>query len=101
MRKGYVFQTKFFVVRALKGSSYPHFAIVISNKFAKSSVTKNKLKRAISVGIEKYLESDKIKNYQYVFIPKKRILNENDKIAVNVEEISTEVYSVLSEISLP
>ncbi len=96
-----MFHTNFFVVRALNGGSIPHFAIVISNKFVKGSVIKNKLKRVIAVGIEKHLSSDKVKAAQYVFIPKKRILNENGKIAVNVEEISTDVYTFLSEVHIP
>lgn len=74
----------------------PLFCIIISNKFSKKSTVKNKLKRAISKGVEEFIKENKYG--WFVLIPKKRLLGENAKIAVDVEKIGTETYSLLSKV---
>ena len=82
---------------SFEGESIPKFCIILSNKFAKKSSVKNKIKRAISVGIEQSIKNEF--HGWFVFIPKRRILGQDDKITVDVEKISAEAYSTLSKVA--
>ncbi len=72
--------------------------IVVSGKFSKSSVIRNKIKRLIAEEVRVNISS--MPAGKYVFIPKKNILNENGKISVNVEILSSEINTLLSKMAL-
>ncbi len=83
---------------AFETGTNPLFCIVISNRFCKKSTVRNKLKRAIAKGVYAFIKEGKYG--WFVIIPKKRLLKENDKIAVDVEKIGTESYSLLSKVAV-
>lgn len=72
--------------------------IVVSSKFSKSSVIRNQIKRLIAEPVRVNITS--MPAGKYVFIPKKNILNENGKISVNVEILSSEINTLLSKMAL-
>lgn len=73
--------------------------IIISNKFSKKASAKNKVRRSIAGEVKNYLLPKNVNGW-FVFIPKKRLLNENGKITVDAKEISLGIDSLLSKMAV-
>ena len=71
--------TPLFVLKfSENGEKLSRFAFVISKKIDKRAVIRNRIKRSISRGLEKIV-SDINKEYDFVFIVKKQILDKDQK----------------------
>lgn len=101
-KKGFEYSGRFFIVKYLisdNNEGLPLFGIVISNKFAKKSVTKTKVKRIFLGPIGEYVRANQgLAAGQFVFIPKKQILSENGRITDDVEAITAEINTFLSKV---
>ena len=74
------------------------FGLVISGKFSKKAVIRNKVRRFIAESIR--LRLDSIPGGKFIFIPKKNILDENGKIKTDAKTISAEVNTLLSKMDI-
>ncbi len=101
-KKGLEYSGRFFIVKYLISNNkedLPLFGIVISNKFAKKTVIKTKVKRIFLGTIAEYIRSNPgLVGGQFVFIPKKQILSENGRITHDVEAITAEINTFLSKV---
>ena len=75
------------------------FAIIASNKFSKSAVVQNGVKRLIGNVIEEKVDKFP-SSYSYIFIPKKSILDKDGKINRSAEEINIEIDTFLSKMAV-
>ncbi|OGC51707.1 hypothetical protein A2982_03490 [candidate division WWE3 bacterium RIFCSPLOWO2_01_FULL_39_13] len=83
--------------KAFEGQADKKFAVIASNRFCKKAVTQNKIRRMVLDSVRKKIDKF-AKYYYYVFIPKKTLINENGKIAVDAKSIDTEIDTFLSEV---
>ena len=74
------------------------FAIIASNKFVKSAVQQNRVKRVISEAVRLRLDMFPA-NYYYIFIPKKTCLK-GGKVDIHVQDIGTQIDSFLSKVAI-
>jgi ribonuclease P protein component len=75
------------------------FAVIVSSKFNKKAVIKNRVRRIIAESIRLKIEKFP-SNHYYVIIPKKEILNGNGKVKRISKEISSELDSFLSKVAV-
>lgn len=88
---------KYFHLYVLKPTNYSgisKFGIVISTKFDKSAVARNKVKRQYKQAIKLFLEENKAKSLWIVLHPK---FGAKDK---SYEEISSDLNKTLQKVSL-
>ncbi len=83
----------------LEDSVDKKFAVVVSSKFHKKAVVKNKVRRMIAEAVR--LRIDKFpSNHYYVIIPKKEILDGRKKVKHIFEDICIEIDSFLSKVAV-
>lgn len=112
LRYGQSFETANFIFKIIKKTSSKQenaiqraeslinkqisVCIIISNKFSKNTVVRSYLKRRISEGL--------VNNYNLsidiVIIPKKNLLTQNGKIAVDAKTISSQIDTFLSKLAI-
>ena len=98
LKFGEGYESKSFILKVLNGKpdeTYK-FAVITSNRFNKKTTVQNAVRRLFSKAIEENLEKFK-DNYYYVFIPKKTVFDEDDKIRINAKSLGTEIDKILSE----
>ncbi len=89
--KGRTFFSQSFLIKYLvdKELTEPHITVIVSNKIAKSAVSRNKIKRAIRFAVEQVL--DQIRPANYAILVKKAVLNQS------VVELKQEVLEALKK----
>lgn len=94
---GEYYNSKFFHLYILKPTNYTgisKFGVVVSTKFDKSAVIRNKIKRQYKQAIKPFLETNKSKSLWIVLHPKFSAKNKS------YEEISTDFNKVLQKIHI-
>ena len=75
LKSGKTFKTKHLIIVYRKNNlGYPRFAFIISRKFSKKAVIRNRTKRIIKEALRLYGENLEKMSYDIVLIPKKEIL---------------------------
>lgn len=75
------------------------FGIIVSSKFHKKAVVKNKVKRLIGEAIR--INIDKFPPYHYyIFIPKKNVIQDNSKIKLYYQDVDSQIDKFLSEMAI-
>ncbi len=94
LKKGESFDSKLFVVRFWENKiEFPRFRIIVSTKFAKKAVDRNKIRRRIYEALRLITkEKSNLRHLDIVFIPKKQILKkEFQEIYKAAEELVTKL----------
>ncbi|WP_457621037.1 ribonuclease P protein component [Persephonella sp.] len=75
LSKGKSLQTENLIVVYSKNNlGYPRFAYILSKKFSRKAVVRNRAKRIIKEALKTYYESLKDLSYDMIFIAKKSII---------------------------
>ncbi len=99
LKRGEGFDTEHFIYKITEAPvdiKNARICIIISNKFTKGAVIRSKLKRNIANGVMNILHEP----CDIVIIPKKNLLNQSGKIAVDAKKISDEIDPFLSKLVL-
>jgi len=94
LKKGESFDSKLFVVRFWENKvGFPRFRIIVSTKFAKKAVDRNKTRRRIYEILRLIIkENSTLRPLDIVLIPKKQILSKEYKeISQMTEELVTKL----------
>lgn len=89
-RNGKTYRGRYVLVVYLSKQDEKKITVIVSKKFDKRAVQRNYIKRIIREVIRQGV--DKYKNGNYLFIPKKQIVN------ASYEEICSDINSVVSKI---
>ncbi|MFA6305192.1 MAG: ribonuclease P protein component [Candidatus Gracilibacteria bacterium] len=94
LEKGASFDSKLFVIRFRENKiEFPRFRIIVSTKFAKKAVDRNRIRRQIYEALRLITkENSNIRPLDIILIPKKQILTKEFKeISQTAEETITKL----------
>ena len=94
LKKGESFDSKLYVVRFLENKvGFPRFRIIVSTKFARKAVERNKTRRRIYEILRLIVkENSNLRPLDMILIPKKQILSKEFKeISKMTEELVTKL----------
>jgi len=76
LKDGNSFKTTYLIVVWRENNlGYPRFAFIVSRKFSKKAVERNRVKRVIKEALKLYGDSLRNLSYDIILIPKKEVLN--------------------------
>lgn len=98
LKRGREFSSPSLIIKYIKTGFPKRFGVITSSRFSKKAVVQNMARRAILRAIQERIDKFP-ENHYYVVIPKKTILKkgQNDRISVDVKEISSEIDTFLSK----
>ncbi|MCK9186610.1 ribonuclease P protein component [Candidatus Gracilibacteria bacterium] len=94
LKKGESFDSKLFVVRFWENKiGFPRFRIIVSTKFAKKAVDRNRVRRQVYEALRLIIkEKPSLKPLDMILIPKKQILSKEFKEIYKItEELVTKI----------
>lgn len=78
LKKGSLEKSTLFLIRFVKNNeAFNRFSLVVSKKIYKRAVDRNKLRRQIYEAIRLSEESPDAQHFDFIFIPKKKIIDYN------------------------